>query len=394
LLLQWWRVSPRTQGTSSGKTRDSTGANTTHRMSFETFTKLKNILGECIQLDAAKSNNSCPDASDCICPELIMHIGLRWLAGGMCADVGDTAGVSRSSVCRCRDLFLDAVLDAHELAIMLPTPEEPPELADRFKSKSSFGVMKGCVGCVDGLLARITQPTGADNPRDHFSGHCQCFGLNAQAMCDERLRFRFFAAAGVGKAHDSAAFDGLSIKDWVLSLPAGCFILGDAACVLGEHLLIPHTGRSRNDDGDDIFNFCLSQLRIRIEMAFGRLSTKWRILHRPIAAKLSNCSKVLEVCARLHNFEITEDQEDVCTPPVDGAFTHPLEENFDVDALEDCEAGVNGFLPTENITPPWASQAAEVPGSSVLRQMIRNNIVEQGCQRPTHNVARNGDRID
>jgi len=48
----------------------------THHMSFQRFTKLKGMLGNCTVLDAVKSSNSTPDASDHICPELIMHIGL------------------------------------------------------------------------------------------------------------------------------------------------------------------------------------------------------------------------------------------------------------------------------------------------------------------------------
>ena len=60
-----------------------------------------------------------PD-SDPIYPELIMQIGFRWLAGGACADIRDTTGISTTSVYRCRDLFMDAVLTVDEIAINLP----------------------------------------------------------------------------------------------------------------------------------------------------------------------------------------------------------------------------------------------------------------------------------
>ena len=60
------------------------------------------------------------NCSDPIYPELIMHIGLRWLDGGAYADILDTAGISTTSVYRCRDLFMDAVLAANEIAINLP----------------------------------------------------------------------------------------------------------------------------------------------------------------------------------------------------------------------------------------------------------------------------------
>ena len=57
-----------------------------------------------------------PDG-DPIYPELTMHIGLRWLAGGPYADIRDTTGISTSSVYRFRDLFMDTVLAADEIAI-------------------------------------------------------------------------------------------------------------------------------------------------------------------------------------------------------------------------------------------------------------------------------------
>jgi len=104
-------------------------------MSFQTFTKLRGMLGDRIILDAVKSNNSTLDASNHICPELVMCIGLPWLAGGTHADTGDTAGVSTSQVCHCRNVFIGAALDVEELAIKPPKvedTEELKELVDRF----------------------------------------------------------------------------------------------------------------------------------------------------------------------------------------------------------------------------------------------------------------------
>jgi len=213
-------------------------------------------------------------------------------------------------------------------------------------------------------------------------------------MCGKRLRFRFFAAAGIGNAPDSAAFDGLSIKQWAASLPLGHCILGDAACTLGNQLLIPCSGQSQKDDGNGIFNFHLPQLRIRIEMAFGRLSTKWRMLRRQIQGSLDNISTILEACARLHNFEVTKDQEDECTPVVEGqAPKPPRVENFNVDALEDFEDGADGFLPIIP-DPLLAALLPDIPGTSGIRQAIRDGIVEKGHQRPAHNVKRNGAAIN
>ena len=55
---------------------------------------------------------------------------------------------------------------------------------------------------------------------------------------------------------------------------------GDAAYTLTEHLLVPFTGSQQDNVDNDAYNFYLSQLRIQIEMAFGRLVWKWGILQK------------------------------------------------------------------------------------------------------------------
>lgn len=122
------------------------------------------------------------------------------MGGASYHDLRDVAGVSSSSVYRCIDLFLDAVNEAEELDLKFPTTDvEIEEAAARFKAKSTHGVMAGCVGCVDGILIRIIQPSGVDNPRAYYSGHYCSMGLNVQAVCDARLRFTYIAVAGPGK---------------------------------------------------------------------------------------------------------------------------------------------------------------------------------------------------
>ena len=66
------------------------------------------------------------------------------------------------------------------------------------------------------------------------------------------------------------------------------------------------TGEYKSDSRKDTYNFFLSQLRIRIEMAFGMLTSKFQILKKPLQVKIRNAGKVFLVCARLHNFIINE----------------------------------------------------------------------------------------
>jgi DDE superfamily endonuclease len=113
-------------------------------------------------------------------------------------------------------------------------------------------------------------------------------GVNIQAVCDSRLRFIYFATAAPGGTPDISAYRNVSLFDLVVNLPAGFHVVADAAYILSEQTVTPYTGADRHGV-NDIVNFYISQVRIRIEMAFGRLTTKWRILRCAESDKLWKC---------------------------------------------------------------------------------------------------------
>jgi len=55
----------------------------------------------------------------------------------------------------------------------------------------------------------------------------------------------------------------------VEQLPEGFYVVADDVYCLSSTLLIPYSGREKQDKSKDAFNFFLSQLRIQIEQAFG-----------------------------------------------------------------------------------------------------------------------------
>jgi hypothetical protein len=122
--------------------------------------------------------------------------------------------------------------------------------------------------------------------------------LNCQAICDSKLRFLFFAVIAPGQTNDAVAYELTNLRDVIEKFAPGAFIAGDAAYLLTEHLLVPYTGTDKQNPDKDSYNFYLSQLRIRIEMSFGMLTTKWRILRRKLETSLVTSSKILECCAR------------------------------------------------------------------------------------------------
>ena len=199
-------------------------------------------------------------------------------------------------------------------------------------------------------------------------------------MCDHWLRFTFFAIAAPGKVPDQVALDRTRFIDIVNRIPNFHYILGDGAYKLSNKVLTPFTGSQRNVPEYDSFNFHLSQLRIRIEMAFGRLVGKWRILRSPLQqGSLKRNIDVIMACARLHNYIINQDMDLTIDPVQLGNEYHdiaPLQSRAELRNLL-------GYLP---VMEPFS----EIVGTSEVRAVIADYIREKRIVRPQRNQDRNG----
>jgi len=101
---------------------------------------------------------------------------------------------------------------------------------------------------------------------------------------------------------------------WIESLPPWYFVAGDNAYVCTEHLLTPFMRCKCLNPENDSFNFFLSQLRVCIEMAFGRLVTKWRTLCSSLEVPLAKSGYVFQACCILHNYCIDEEISETDAP--------------------------------------------------------------------------------
>lgn len=105
---------------------------------------------------------------------------------------------------------------------------------------------------------------------------------------------------------DKDAYSETSLKELVENLPFGICVIGDAAYCPSEHLVPVYQGLCKMEPRYDNFNYFASQVRIRIEMAFGIMTMKWGILQHPIGCSLSNLRWLIQAIASLHNFCISE----------------------------------------------------------------------------------------
>jgi len=140
--------------------------------------------------------------------------------------------------------------------------------------------------------------------------------LNVQAIADANCRFLTFAVAGPGSMDDQTAFENTGAYNAVVSLPLGCYILCDAAYIASDQLLTIFHGADRLNEDNDNFNYFASQLRIRIEMAFGLMVTRWRILRSPMQMSLPHATDTLNAISCLHNYTIDEWPEIISNAPI------------------------------------------------------------------------------
>lgn len=338
-----------------------------YRMSYESFMHLTKLLEPRLAQSNRKSFNSCGQAA--ICPHHILGLTIRWLSGGSYHDIRDTGNFSAPTFFRLLKKGLYAVLNCKELEFQLPTTkEELDELAEGFKCKSTEGIMAGCIGALDGLLLLIRTPTRneASNVRQFFSGHYQRMGLNVQGLVDCHLRFIYAGILTGGRSSDYKAYQKSKLRDWIENLPPMYFVAGDNAYVCTEHLLTPFCGNNRSIPENDAYNFYLSQLRIRVEMAFGLLKTKWRILRTALELPLAEAPIIFQVCCLLHNYCINERLQ--------------LDNEVRIERMYGSGEMQLGYIPSDISSAPISG--------SVLRTRIVQRIQNKSLSRPELNVQR------
>ena len=162
------------------------------------------------------------------------------------------------------------------------------------------------------------------------------------------------------------ALERTNLWKLIEDLPTDAYIIGDAAYCVSEKMIVPFTGSQRRNPNKDAFNFYISQLRIRVEMSFGLMTNKWRILRAPLQMSLIKSSEVLDTCARLHNYVIK--------------FDEPPDRLMDLPAMPQAELGW-GYLPTVEPLVP-------IVGTSQMRDILLGRVRHLGLRRPAANLQR------
>jgi DDE superfamily endonuclease len=374
---------------------------TRYRMSKATFHRLLNLIRPKLVVDEKQSRNS-TSGGNVIRPEHCLHCLLRYLAGGSYLDACDICKISESSYIRVIWKTLNAINTCPELQMNLPTlpssdPDRINEIKETFCKSSTSPAFQNCVGAIDGWLAviRTPSPTEEANVNAFYSGHYKAMGLNVQAMVDGNCMFLYASILCPGSTNDVIAYRQTPLcRDFVPDLPIGSFIVGDNAYPLGTRLLVPFnkvelksvTGEER--EYHETFNFYLSQIRIRVEMAFGMLVNKWAIFQRPLHHNTTKASAIIQCAMLLHNLCIKARLELADTDDIDLAPEDAIDANnpFGLsDTYLDYSPSTTHSLPPRRGDPLTDS-------SNITRQEILAFIRERKFTRPSYNIERNRKR--
>ena len=327
-----------------------------------------------------------------------MSIAIRYFAGGRPEDISLVHGVSHSEVFNSVWKVVDAVLACEQLAFSFPSDHKTQkEIAAGFKARSQ-PQFDNCCGAIDGMLLWIEKPSKAEcekagcGSKKFFCGRKHKFGLNMQATCDSECRFLDVCIQHPASTSDFLAFTTSSLyhkleeKDFIAP---GLCIFGDAAYTNGRYMATPFKGVSSGSKDD--YNFFHSQLRIRIECAFGLLVGRWGILRRALPSQLG-IMKVTSLCVclcRLHNYCVNErlaisdflpsDSFDIIT---NGGF--PLTDNSDTPPCPEelLDAG-NHFEDTTEAFRRQFSRRGLNKDETLPRDKLHKTVFDGHFCRPT-----------
>jgi hypothetical protein len=247
-------------------------------MTFATFTHVATILRPYIIATSGKKGKPRYSPNGPIDPDVRLACAIRWFAVGSFYDIMTTYGVSHTNTVNSCWYFVDAVNQHPDFAIKYPDDHSAQHsIANGFYGVSGAN-FQCCAGAIDGILIWIHRPLQKDcddagcNAGKFYCGQKKKFGLNCQAVCDVRGCILDTSIMYPGSTSDCLAFEGMALFQKLEGglLAPGLCLFGDNAYLNTPYMATPYANVSGGTK--DSYNFYHSQLRIRMECAFGMLT--------------------------------------------------------------------------------------------------------------------------
>ncbi|XP_033125006.1 protein ALP1-like [Anneissia japonica] len=274
------------------------------RLNKETF---KYVVDELRPFIEKSENNNGPTFST----EWRVAMTLYRLSSGIPFNrTANQFGSAKSTACT----IYHEVCEAIEAVLMpkfitFPTGQELKKNIEKFKMKGGFPQV---VGAIDGTHIAIIAPR--DQPQDYYNRK-EYYSIVLQGVVDANGMFIDTFCGMPGSVNDARVFhisnfgeaikDGKIFKPYIEETLNGTnippLILGDGAYPLLTNLMRPFPNRPNKPREQTRFNYKLSQCRVIVEHAFGRLKGRWRILLKRNEHETHKLRPVVQACCTLHN---------------------------------------------------------------------------------------------
>lgn len=179
-------------------------------------------------------------------------------------------------------------------------------IAKGFKDNSNF---PNCIGAIDGKHIRIIP---CESGSLYFN-YKKCFSLNILAICNSNYEIIYVDVGSNCKSSDTMIFLNSSFKkdleEGVLDVPPltpviengdplPFVLVGDEAFPLSDYVQQPYAGNHLTHK-QKVYNYRPSRARRCIECSFGIITSKWRILQRPLNVGLDFSEDIIKTCCIL-----------------------------------------------------------------------------------------------
>ncbi|KAL6490174.1 hypothetical protein MHYP_G00005190 [Metynnis hypsauchen] len=239
-----------------------------------------------------------------------MRVAVALYKLGSCAEyrvIYNQFGIHKSTVKKFVYLFCKGMVQSPiKQLIKVPNEEEALDLARRFEAISRIPQF---MGLINGTHIPVLPP------RDGYKDFVNRKGWPSyvlQGVVDNKGCFWNINCKMPGSAHDATVLRQSELFQKAHLLPKGVkniegeevqlLVVGDPAYPLLDWLIKGYTNSPNLTPEQESFNVYLSSLRVGVEMAFGKLKSRWRVLLKRSDFHFSFAPTMIATCCALHNF--------------------------------------------------------------------------------------------
>jgi hypothetical protein len=226
-------------------------------------------------------------------------VALRFYATGTFQlVVGDTFGITKSTVCQTVHRVTRAIAELHDKYVKFPaTVDEQRSVMQLFYGKSG---MPGVVGAIDCTHVSIQSPGGDD--AEIYRNRKGNFSVNVQLVCDSTCYISDVVARWPGSVHDSTIFDNCRLRALFESNQIEGCLVGDGGYASRRYMLTPINNPTTRPD--KLYNAAQILARNCIERTNGILKRRFPALKYGMRLSLENTLPVIVATVVLHNIAV------------------------------------------------------------------------------------------